>query len=80
MAEDKYKVVVVGGGPAGFAAALAAAREGVDVLLIEKNSCVGGMATAGLLGFIGPLDSAERNLADWTRFRMDRKGKNILKI
>ncbi|HPO90691.1 MAG TPA: FAD-dependent oxidoreductase [Victivallales bacterium] len=73
--KENYKVIVVGGGPAGFAATLAAAREGVEVLLIEKNSCVGGMATAGLLGFIGPLDNAERNSADWTRFRMDRKGE-----
>jgi hypothetical protein len=33
------------------------------------------MATAGLLAFMGPLDNAERNEADWTRFRLDREGR-----
>ena len=40
-------VLIVGGGPAGVAAALAAAREGVSVHLIEGHSCLGGMGTAG---------------------------------
>ena len=43
-------VVVVGGGPAGFCAAVAAAREGVSVVLIERSGCCGGMATNGLVG------------------------------
>lgn len=42
-------VLVVGGGPAGVAAALAAARQGVSVRLIEANSCLGGMGTAGMV-------------------------------
>ena len=41
------EVLVVGGGPAGVCAAIAAAREGVKVLLIEKGGFSGGMATAG---------------------------------
>ena len=36
-------VLVVGGGPAGIAAALAVARQGVSVRLIESHSCLGGM-------------------------------------
>ena len=36
------KLIVVGGGAAGLAATLAAARNGADVLLLEANSCVGG--------------------------------------
>ncbi len=39
-------VLVVGAGPAGIAAALAAARQGVRVLLIEPQTCFGGMGTA----------------------------------
>ena len=43
-------VVVVGGGPAGMCAAIAAAREGVRVILIEQGGFCGGMATKGLVG------------------------------
>jgi ribulose 1,5-bisphosphate synthetase/thiazole synthase len=42
-------VVVAGGGPGGFPAAVAAAREGAKVLLIEKYGFLGGLATAGLV-------------------------------
>jgi hypothetical protein len=41
------EVLVVGGGPAGFAAALAARRLGAEVLLVEQFNCLGGIATAG---------------------------------
>jgi hypothetical protein len=47
-------VIVIGAGPAGTAAALAAARGGCSVLLIERNGFAGGMATAGLVNpFLG---------------------------
>jgi hypothetical protein len=42
-------VLVVGGGPAGIAAALAAAKQGASVRLIEAHSCLGGMGTAGMV-------------------------------
>lgn len=42
-------VLVVGGGPAGVGAALAAAREGASTLLIERHGMLGGMWTAGLV-------------------------------
>lgn len=38
-------VLVVGGGPAGLAAAIAAAREGVNTILVERYGCFGGVIT-----------------------------------
>ncbi len=46
-----YDVVVCGGGPAGFGAAIAAARHGQKTLLLELNGAVGGTATSGALPF-----------------------------
>jgi hypothetical protein len=43
-------VLVCGGGPAGIAAALAAARQGANTMLIEQQGCLGGAATSGLIG------------------------------
>ncbi len=43
-------VLVIGGGPAGVAAAVSAARQGANVLLVEEQPSLGGMATSGLVG------------------------------
>lgn len=51
----KYDTVVVGGGFAGIAAALAAARGGNKVLLCEKMFMLGGLGTAGLVTIYLPL-------------------------
>lgn len=48
----EYDVVVCGGGPAGFIAAIAAAREGAKTAIVEQYGFFGGMATAG---YVNPI-------------------------
>ncbi|MBN9607444.1 MAG: FAD-dependent oxidoreductase [Actinomycetales bacterium] len=50
-----FDVIVCGGGPSGFVAAVAAGRAGAKTLLIEKYGFVGGMATSAWLGPISPM-------------------------
>lgn len=51
----EYDIAVAGGGIAGAAAALAAARAGKKVLLIERMFGLGGLATLGLVTYYLPL-------------------------
>ncbi len=53
--KKEYDVAVCGGGFAGISAALAAARQGSKVLLLEKQFMLGGLATAGLVTIYLPL-------------------------
>lgn len=55
----EYDVVVAGGGTAGIAAALAAARQGAKTVLLEKEYCLGGLATLGLIVIYLPLCDGE---------------------
>ena len=48
----EYDVVVAGGGPAGFAASIAAARGGLKTLVVEAGGCLGGVSTLSALPFI----------------------------
>lgn len=50
-----YDLVIVGGGIAGIAAAVQAARQGCRVALVEKTALTGGLATAGLINVFLPL-------------------------
>jgi hypothetical protein len=52
-------VLIVGGGPAGCAAAIAAARTGADVLLIERYGHLGGLSTGGLVIWIDRMTDWE---------------------
>ena len=54
-------VLVVGGGTAGVAAAVAAARAGADVLLVERSNALGGLATGGLIILLLTLDDGRGN-------------------
>ena len=55
---ERGEVVVCGGGPAGVAAALSAARKGAKTLLLEQHGCLGGIWTAGLLAWL--LDTGNK--------------------
>lgn len=55
----KTSILVVGGGPAGTAAAFCAKRLGVDVTLVERYGYLGGLATGGLVLGIFPLYNRE---------------------
>ncbi len=53
--EKTYDVIVAGGGVAGLAAALTARRAGKQVLVIEKSTMLGGLATLGLINLFVPM-------------------------
>jgi len=55
LVKDNYDVAVCGGGFAGISAALAAAREGSKVVLLEKMYMLGGLGTAGIVTIYLPL-------------------------
>ena len=60
--EAGYDLVVAGGGPAGAAAAICAARLGARVLLAEATGCLGGMGTSGLVTAFDPMADGQRML------------------
>src|SRR5690349_2000546 len=60
--DDRFDILVAGGGPAGTAAAVCAARLGAKVLLVEATGCLGGMGTSGLVSTFGPISDGKRML------------------
>lgn len=58
--DDTYDIVVAGGGPAGCAAAIAAASEGSRVLLIEATGNLGGLGTSGMVPAWCPFTDGEK--------------------
>ncbi len=67
-------VAVVGGGPGGIGAALAAARSGADTVLIERYEHLGGMGTGGLVTIIPNLSdfNGKQQIAGITQEWIDR--------
>ena len=55
-------VLVVGGGPAGTTAAVAAARLGADVILAERYNHLGGLSTGGLVIWIDRMSDWQGDL------------------
>ena len=56
-------VLVAGGGPAGLAAAVTAARQGRSVFLAEGHTCFGGMGTAAMVPVFMPFGDGVNFLA-----------------
>jgi ribulose 1,5-bisphosphate synthetase/thiazole synthase len=52
-------VLVVGGGAAGMSAAIAAARQGADTILVERYGYLGGLASGGLIVLLLTLDDGD---------------------
>jgi thioredoxin reductase (NADPH) len=73
-----YDVAIAGGGPAGLAAAIYAAREGIDALVVERSG-LGGLAGVteridNYLGFpegVGGADLADRFIAQAQRYEVE---------
>ena len=67
MFPKRYDVIVAGGGPSGIAAAVAAARLGASVALVERYGILGGMLTSGhvnpVLGSAAPGTMADELMA-----------------
>ena len=61
-ADSDYDVIVVGSDPEGIAAALSAARNGMETLLLSKDSTPGGLYTLGALNFIDVPETRDGTL------------------
>ena len=58
--DSSWDVIVLGGGPAGCAAAAAASRAGARTLLLESQGSLGGMGTSGLVPTWCPFSDREK--------------------
>jgi len=77
--QKSYDVIVCGGGPAGVCAAVAAARSGAKVLLLERSGALGGTATAGLVASWCPMTDGKRLIHGGIGAEIVRKTTNDLK-
>lgn len=80
--EIKYNVdvFVAGGGAAGVAAAVAAARLGKKVFLAESSGCLGGMGTTGLVPAFAPFSDGENTVASGIGYEIKQSLKNTVPV
>ena len=84
--DDWADVIVAGGGPAGVAAAVSAARTGAKVRLLELQGCLGGIWTAGFLSYIFDFNKSDigreiiRRLDAYGARAVDRPGDEGMKF
>lgn len=72
-----FDIIVAGGGPAGCAAATAAARRGFKTLLIESTGLLGGLGTSGMVPAWCPFSDGEKVIYKgiaWEVFESAKKG------
>jgi len=70
-------VLVVGGGPSGIAAAVAAAREGAHTTIIERNSCFGGNITQAMVESISWYRHENTIEAGGIQLELEKKAKEM---
>lgn len=79
---DRADVLVIGGGPAGLAAAVAAARQGADTILVERYPYLGGLASGGMVLLLDDMNNGAeisvRGMALEIIERMSRKGLAVV--
>ena len=73
-------LVVVGGGSAGVAAAVAATQEGASCILIEKANCAGGMLTNGLLPSIIYMSDGKHLLSGGLCYELVRRVSVLMNV
>ena len=74
------EIVVIGGGPAGIAAAVAAARHGAEVILLERWPSVGGQATNALVNIWHTSDRVKQVIYGIVQEAIDRAGPDITRF
>lgn len=74
MKKELYDVVIIGGGPGGYSAALYCARNGYSVLVLEKLSAGGQMATTGQVDNY-PGFTKESTASSW--LKKCREARNV---
>jgi len=70
-------VLVIGGGPAGLSAAVAAAREDVNTMLVERYGCFGGVITQTMIGAIAWYRYAKTVESGGLGMEFERRAKEL---